>query len=300
MEVIMNVRQDSLKAWILAARPKTLSCAAVPVIIGSALAFCDCGAEKFRVVPAILCLLFAFVMQIDANFVNDYFDFVKGNDDETRLGPKRACAQGWVKTGSMKVALALTTVLACLVGLPLVCYGGWTMVLVGAFCVLFCFLYTMVLSYHGLGDILVLAFFGIVPVTMTYYLQAGTVTLEAFVASLACGIVIDTLLIVNNYRDIDNDRRAGKKTLAVFLGAKLSRRMYFYCGFVACIIGAVFYFYGHRLAFELPIIYIILHVNTYNEMVRINKGAGLNVVLGKTARNIFVYGLLVGLGLLLS
>lgn len=300
MEVIMKVRQDSLKAWFLAARPQTLSGAAVPVMIGLSLSLADGGIGNFSILPALLCLLFAFIMQIDANFVNDYFDFVRGNDDGTRLGPKRACAQGWVRLRSMKMAIAFSTVIACVVGLPLVFYGGWMMIVVGGACVLFCFLYTTVLCYRGLGDLLVLVFFGIVPVTMTYYLQSGTVTLESLLASVACGVVIDTLLIVNNYRDIDNDRRAGKNTLVVKLGANRSLRMYFYCGYVACLIGGIFYFSGHHLAFELPVIYIIFHMQTYNEMVRIKKGAALNRILGKTARNIFVYGLLVSAGLLIS
>lgn len=300
MEVFINVRQNSARAWYLAARPKTLSGAAVPVMIGAALAWADIGVEDFRVLPAVLCFLFAFIMQIDANFVNDYFDCVRGNDDETRLGPKRSCAQKWVTMRAMRIAIAFTTILACAVGLPLVLYGGLTMILVGVICVLFCFLYTTVLSYHGMGDALVLVFFGIVPVTMTYFLQTETVSLEALLASIACGVVIDTLLLVNNYRDIDNDRRKGKNTLVVRLGAQRSRRLYFYCGYVACMIGGIFYFNGHHLAFELPIIYILLHTQTYNEMIRINKGAALNRVLGKTARNMFVYGLLVSLGLILS
>lgn len=133
MEVFMNIRQDSFRAWFLAARPKTLSGAAVPVMIGAALAWADGGAGNFRVLPAVLCFLFAFIMQIDANFVNDYFDFVRGNDDGTRLGPKRACAQGWVRGRSMKIAIALTTLLGCAAGLPLVLYGGWEMMLVGFF-----------------------------------------------------------------------------------------------------------------------------------------------------------------------
>ena len=110
-------------------------------------------------------------MQIDANFVNDYFDFVRGNDDETRLGPRRACAQGWVTMRAMKSALVITTALACVAGLPLVLYGGMEMIFVGIVCVLFCFLYTTRLSYIGMGDILVIVFFGLVPVTMTYYLE---------------------------------------------------------------------------------------------------------------------------------
>ena len=206
-----NVRQDSLQAWLLAARPKTLSGAAVPVMIGVALAFVDAqeyGDDVFSWTAAALCLLFAFIMQIDANFVNDFFDYAKGNDDSaSRLGPLRACSQGWVKTDSMKQAIASTTVLACLVGLPLVYYGGLEMILVGLLCVVFCFLYTTHLSYVGLGDVLVLVFFGIVPVCCTYYIQLHTLTWQVFVASIACGLVIDGLLIVNNYRDRYNDER---------------------------------------------------------------------------------------------
>lgn len=298
-----EVRKNSLRAWMLAARPKTLAGAAVPVLIGAALAVND-SAWSPQWMPMMLCFLFAFIMQIDANFVNDYFDFVRGNDDETRLGPKRACAEGWISPRAMRYALVVTTVLGCFVGLPLVFYGGWTMVAVGALCVVFCFLYTTYLSYKGLGDLLVLVFFGLVPVCLTYYLSlpAGhqTVTLEALLASVACGLVIDLLLTINNYRDIDNDRNAGKITVAVRLGASRTRRLYYYLGFTACIIDCVFCFYGHDLAFFLTGIFLWLHVNTYQEMMRINKGRGLNKVLGLTARNMFVYGLCVAVGVLLS
>ena len=109
-----DIKVNSLKAWVLAARPKTLSGAAVPVMIGVALAMADTDFH-IRVIPAVLCFLFAFVMQIDANFVNDYFDFLKGTDDETRLGPKRACAQGWVTIGAMRWMLLATTALACVI-----------------------------------------------------------------------------------------------------------------------------------------------------------------------------------------
>nr|MCR4582735.1 prenyltransferase [Prevotella sp.] len=158
-----NIKTNSWQAWLLATRPKTLSGAAVPVMIGAALAYTDAqtyGDDVFSWWAALLCLLFAFIMQIDANLINDFFDFVNGTDDrETRLGPKRACAQGWVRLDSMKRAIALTTCLACLVGLPLVYWGGLEMILVGAICVVFCFLYTTYFSYQGLGDLLVLLFF---------------------------------------------------------------------------------------------------------------------------------------------
>lgn len=298
-----HVKTNSLKAWVLAARPKTLAGAAVPVMIGGALAMADAGG-RIAWLPCVLCFLFAFIMQIDANFVNDYFDYKQGNDDAgTRLGPPRACTMGWVTPEAMRRALVITTAIGCLTGLPLAWIGGWAMILVGALCVLFCFLYTVRLSYLGLGDLLVLVFFGIVPVCLTYYLcltgEARTVTWEVFAASLACGFVIDTLLLVNNCRDIDNDRRDGKTTLVVKVGAAAGRRLYLASGLTAVVLGAVFAFHGHPYACMLPaVIYTVLHFKAYRHMVKIGKGRELNKVLGETARNMFVYGLLVTAGLL--
>ena len=298
-----NVKQDSLRAWLLAARPKTLSGAAVPVMIGVALAYVDSQeyvADVFSWTAALLCLLFAFIMQVDANFINDFFDYASGNDDAaTRLGPLRACTQGWVKIDSMKRAIATTTVMACLVGLPLVYYGGWEMVIVGALCVVFCFLYTTHLSYLGLGDVLVLVFFGIVPVCCTYYVQLHTLTWQVFLASVACGLVIDGLLIVNNYRDRYNDERDHKITLVVRIGSEATEWLYLALGMMACLIGVVFWLNGHVLAFVLPFLYLLLHFYTWIKMRRINYGRRLNECLGETARNMFVYGLAVSIGLLL-
>lgn len=291
---------NSSKAWLLAARPKTLAGAAVPVMIGLSLAFRDAGSGVFGIIPALLCVLFAFIMQIDANFINDYFDYLNGNDDDTRLGPRRACAQGWIKAGAMKRAIAFTTLTACLVGLPLIVYGGVEMVIIGVLCVIFCFLYTTKLSYLGLGDVLVLVFFGIIPVCTTYYLQTNAVTVEVFLASVACGFVIDTLLLVNNYRDIDNDTRSGKKTLVVRVGAKTGRVFYLLSGSVAVLMGLVFVVEGRVCAFVLPFVYLGFHYAAYRKMVRINKGKALNGVLGDTARNMFIYGLLLSVGVLLN
>jgi 1,4-dihydroxy-2-naphthoate octaprenyltransferase len=297
-----TVKKNSPKAWLLAARPKTLTGAAVPVMIGLALAYKDSqnyAGEVFSWTAAILCMLFAFIMQIDANFVNDFFDYAKGTDNrETRLGPERACTQGWVSFSAMKHAIALTTVLACVVGLPLILYGGLEMLLVGLFCVVFCFLYTTHLSYMGLGDVLVLVFFGLVPVTVTYYVQLHTCSAEVIVASLACGIVIDALLLVNNFRDRDTDRAAGKNTLVVHIGANATLILYLCVGIVACLMGIVFWLNGHVMAFALPFVYLLLHILTYLKMKKIWKGRELNVCLGETARNIFVYGLTVTLGIL--
>ena len=146
-----DIKQNSLKAWILASRPKTLTGAMVPVLLGSAYAwktFCDNGGEisfdnpafVTSIIATILCFLFAMVMQMDANFVNDYFDCVRGNDNEGRLGPERACAMGWVSLPAMRWAMTITTAVACLIGLPLVLVGGWNMIFVGIACVVFCFL----------------------------------------------------------------------------------------------------------------------------------------------------------------
>ena len=278
----MDVKKDSFKAWFLAARPKTLTGAAVPVMIGLSLAWKDAqqyAGDVFNWWAAALCLLFAFIMQIDANFINDF-------------------TQGWVSIERMRHAIAATTVLACLVGLPLVWFGGLEMVLIGVLCVVFCFLYTTHLSYMGLGDVLVLVFFGLIPVSITYYIQLHTTTVEVLTASLACGIVIDGLLLVNNFRDRDTDKQAGKNTLVVHVGEKAAIMLYLMVGIVACLMGLVFGLNGRWWAFGLPFIYLVLHVLTYLKMKRIWKGRELNNCLGATARNIFIYGLLVSLGIL--
>ena len=295
------VKTNSVKAWLLATRPKTLSAAAVPVMIGTAFAWRNTS-EQFNWIPAILCLLFAWIMQIDSNLVNDYFDFKKGNDDETRLGPKRACSEGWITSDAMVWGILITTLLGCMTGIPLILYGGLEMVMVGIACVVFCFLYTTLFSYHGLGDILVLLFFGIIPVCCTYYvcmpLHQQIPTGEVIASSIACGLAIDALLIVNNYRDIDNDRSNGKITLAVRLGENKTRILYESIGYLAAGIMIILIFFDlYQINKVIPtyaiyIIYIILHRQSYQEMKRINKGAKLNQVLGLTARNILVFGIL--------
>lgn len=295
------VKTNSVKAWLLATRPKTLSAAAVPVMIGTAFAWRNTS-EQFNWIPAILCLLFAWIMQIDSNLVNDYFDFKKGNDDETRLGPKRACSEGWITSDAMVWGILITTLLGCMTGIPLILYGGLEMVMVGIACVVFCFLYTTLFSYHGLGDILVLLFFGIIPVCCTYYvcmpLHQQIPTGEVIASSIACGLAIDALLIVNNYRDIDNDRSNGKITLAVRLGESKTRRLYESIGYIAAGIMIILVFFDlYQIDKFIPtyaiyLIYIILHRQSYQEMKRINKGAKLNQVLGLTARNILVFGIL--------
>jgi 1,4-dihydroxy-2-naphthoate octaprenyltransferase len=299
-----SIRVNSPKAWVLAARPKTLAGAAVPVLIGGAMAFHAMDGQ-IAWLPLVLCFLFALMMQIDANFVNDYFDFKRGNDDAaTRLGPLRACSMGWVTPKAMRFALILSTALSCCVGLPLVLYGGWPMIIVGAFCVIFCYLYTLCLSYWGLGDLLVMVFFGLVPVCLTYYLCLPegfqTVTLPVILSSLGCGFAIDALLIVNNYRDMENDRRDGKITLVVRAGHRGGQLLYLLTGVTAALLAVIVVAWQSNyweLAFL--VIYPLLHVSTYRHLVAIDKGRELNKTLGETARNILVYGLTLSLAVLL-
>jgi 1,4-dihydroxy-2-naphthoate octaprenyltransferase len=199
----------------------------------------------------------------------------------------------------MKRAIALTTCIACIIGLPLVWFGGLEMIAIGIACVVFCILYTTHLSYIGMGDVLVLAFFGVIPVCVPYYIQLHTCTWQVFLASLACGAVVDALLIVNNYRDRDNDKRDGKMTLVVRIGAEAAEKLYLLLGVGAVLTGVVFWINGHVLAFVLPFLYLVLHVLTWNKMRTIHEGRQLNECLSETARNILVYGVLVSLGILL-
>jgi len=145
----------------------------------------------------------------------------------------------------------------------------------------------------------VLVFFGIVPVCITYYIQLHTMTWEVFLASIACGLVIDGLLMVNNYRDRENDERDGKRTLVVEIGEKSAERFYLCLGITAVLLGITFWMNGHVLAFVLPVLYLLLHTFTWLKMKRINHGKELNVCLEETARNMLVYGLCVSIGLLL-
>ena len=294
-----NVKTNSIKAWILAARPKTLAAAATPVLLGCALAYTN---GTFQWIPAILCFLFAFSMQIDANFINDYYDYLKGSDREDRLGPERACAQGWITLSAMKKGMIFITLLSCFWGLLLLRYCGLEMIPVGLLCVLFAFLYTAgpyPLAYHGWGDVLVIVFFGFVPVGCTYYTMAHDWTWNVTIACAACGLVSDLLLMLNNYRDREQDKISGKRTLIVRFGEKAGRYAYLALGILAVGLCSFYAFNGYRMASLLPLLFLILHFTTWREMVRIHQGKALNIVLGKTARNIVVFGILLSLGLIL-
>ena len=304
VNTLESIRPNSLRAWFLAARPKTLTAAAVPVMIGAAYAWHLTGGIGYGFVPMALCLLFAFVMQIDANFVNDYYDCVRGRDDNTmRLGPKRACQQGWITLSAMRRAIAFTSLLACLTGLPLICYGGWELVGIGALCLLFCFLYTTSLAGKGLGDLLVLVFFGIIPCCFTAYvtLPAPLQRMDTlpWLLALACGLVVDTLLLVNNYRDIDNDKATGKNTLVVMLGRKVTEVLYLLIVPAALII-VVAGVPARLIGIILSLPTLLLHLFTWRMMCRIKRGTALNKVLGMTARNILIFGIMTTLLIIIA
>ena len=294
-----SVQTNSIKAWILAARPKTLAAAATPVLLGCSLAYSD---GNFQIIPAILCFLFAFTMQIDANFINDYFDFLKGSDREDRLGPERACAQGWITLKAMKRGIVFTTFLSFIWGLMILYFSGLEMIPVGLLCILFAFLYTAgpyPLAYHGWGDVLVIVFFGFVPVGCTYYTMAHHWTWSVTITCIVCGLVTDLLLMLNNYRDREQDRLSGKKTLVVRFGAQVGRSMYLWLGITASLLCLLFHYFHEPWAAFFPLLFLLPHLKTWQHMVRINQGKELNIVLGETARNITLFGLLLGLGLIL-
>ena len=182
------MKTNSLRAWFVAVRPYSFGAASIPVAVASALAYTD---GSFHWLPALLCWLFALSMQCTANLVNDLWDFLKGADRPDRLGPDRAFAKGYITLPAMKAGIAAFTLLSCAIGSGLLWYGGWWMIPVGLACVVFAFFYTAgpyPLAYHGLGDVAVVLFFGVVPVGFTYYLLTGTWTWETTTAALACGL----------------------------------------------------------------------------------------------------------------
>lgn len=221
---------SEIKHWILAARPRTLPAAAAPVIAASAWA---AHAESFLWLPALLCLLFAFAVQILANFANDYYDFIKGADTAERMGPARAVASGWIAPESMKRALYLNAAVAFGLGLGLLAFGEWWFLLVGVLCLLCAVAYTggpFPLAYLGLGDLFVMLFFGWVATALTFYVQVGgfrvplngdDALLEQsmiWMTGTAVGGLAVLLLAINNYRDAETDRAADKRTLVVRFG----------------------------------------------------------------------------------
>ncbi len=303
-----NIRTNGLKAWVLASRPKTLTAALIPVITGGAIGM---RVEGWHWQAWVVCILFASLMQIASNLINDFFDYKKGADGSDRLGPERATASGWITPKAMKIGIVVVVVLACLVGslilLPRLdimpqsaAEGRIWMVLVGAVCVLFAFLYTTILSYLGFGDILVLLFFGLVPSVGTVFVMTGVVNAESVINGFICGVLIDTLLILNNYRDRDSDRQSGKLTLIARFGETFGERFYCACGLIAWALTLIYIRSIGVWPSIITIPYLFLHLSTWRRMCRIRQGKELNIILGLTSRNMMFFGILLTIGILLS
>lgn len=222
------------RIWAAAARPRTLPAAVAPVLVGTALAW---RAGGFDALAASICLVFALLMQIGANFANDYFDFKHGVDTAERVGPRRAVAAGLVSPGAMHRAMWLTFGFAFVLGLSLVTWGGWWLVTIGVLSIVSGIAYTggpWPLGHYGFGDLFVFIFFGLVAVCATYYVQTGSVSGETLLVAVAMGLLIVNILVVNNYRDVESDRRAGKRTLVVRCGRTFSRGQFVFGHLVAC------------------------------------------------------------------
>ncbi len=297
-----EIANTTFKKWVYAARPKTLLASVSPLLLSAAAGLWysyKMGGMELHWGAFVLCVLFAGLMQIDSNLINDYVDYIKGTDDDDRLGPPRACAMGWITPEAMRVGIIVVTVLACAVGLPLAFIGGWTMVAIGCLCVLFAFLYSTWCSYHALGDVLVLVFFGLVPVFTTYYLLTFHLSWEVMAVALGSGITTDTLLITNNYRDMDTDAKAGKRTLVTIKGREWTRKLYLWSGIIA-VYCAYPLFDDSRVSrpvwIALSVLRIYQHQKFYKEFISLPI-TGLNKHLMHCSLSILSYALIYSIGL---
>lgn len=281
------------KAWLMALRPQTLPAGSVPVLVGTAAAW---GDGHFRPLVFLAALMASLLIQIGTNFANDLFDFKKGADTEERLGPTRVTQAGLLTPEDVARGTVITFGLAFLIGLYLVYVGGWPILLIGLASITAGILYTggpWPLGYNGLGDVFVFIFFGLVAVMGTYYLHTDQVTMHAFWASLPVGFLATALLVVNNLRDIETDRKAGKRTLAVRLGAPATRVEYFVCVIVPFLVPFVLWRSGFASAFFwLPWLSLPMAVALLRSVFAKIQGRALNLVLKRTGMLQLLYGLL--------
>ncbi|MBW2715527.1 MAG: 1,4-dihydroxy-2-naphthoate polyprenyltransferase [Deltaproteobacteria bacterium] len=286
-------------AWLLAARLRTLPVAAAPVAVGAALAVAD---GQGRVLPAFAALLGAFLIQIGANFANDVFDFERGADTDDRIGPPRAAQLGWLTPRQMKIGTAVAFGSAALVGIYLVGIGGWPIALIGLLSIAAGLAYTggpFAFGYHGLGDIAVFAFFGIIAVCGTYYVQALSLPPIVLAGSLPIGAFATAVLVVNNLRDVDTDRSAGKRTLAVRFGRRMAR--FEYAGllvFAYAMLPVIGRAGGSGAAIALPLLTLPLAVLLIRTVWMSSDGPTLNAALARTAALEVVFAILLAIGLL--
>lgn len=292
-------RPSRVRIWISAARPRTLPAAVAPVMVGSALAAHD---HRFDADAAGLCLAFSLLVQIGTNFANDYYDFAHGADTAARVGPTRAVASGLVAPQTMRRAMAAVFAGAIVVGLGLIHWGGPWMVAVGAASILSGLAYTggpWPLGYHGLGDLFVFLFFGLVAVGFTYFVQAGRITATAVLAGSAVGLLGANILLVNNYRDLETDRTANKRTLVVRFGRRFARIQFAASLGIALAIPVLLAADGFGPWCLLPLLTAPL---AWSHVRRLKAGttpAEYVSLLGATGRYIAVYSVLLAAGFLI-
>ncbi len=288
------------KAWLEAMRLRTL-----PVSVAGVVAGAGCAAyyHSFKALPFLICLLFAVMAQIVSNFANEYFDFKKGLDRKGREGFRRGVTEGDISPSAMLRATVILLILACAIGCTLIIWGGWWLIAVGIAVAVFAMAYSAgpwPLSHHGLGEIAVIIFFGIVPVMLTAYVQTGSWNMwqVALPVSVAIGLMGANVLIVNNYRDADDDKAVGKKTTAVIFGRKVMGTIYFINGILAVILVVIATISRMSLIWQAgALLYANLHYMLWVKLTHL-KGAALNPVLGQTA--ILMFGFSLWLTLILS
>jgi 1,4-dihydroxy-2-naphthoate octaprenyltransferase len=292
-------KPSRFQIWQLAARPRTLPAAVAPVIMGSAVAYHD---ETFLLLPALAALLGALLLQVGANLANDVFDFHRGADTQARLGPLRVTQAGLLTPAEVLRGMWLVFGLAALLGIYLAWVGGWPVIIIGLASILAAIAYTggpLPFGYYGLGDFFSFLFFGPVAVVGTYYVQAKTTTWLAWLVSLAIGLLVMAILVVNNLRDIETDRAAGKHTLAVRLGVQGTRLEYVLClaaAFSVPTLVAAFGFtsWGSLLAWlALPL------AGRLARQIYRATGKALNPSLAGTGQLALLFAALCGLGIVL-
>lgn len=280
-----------MKKWIEAMRLRTLPVSLAGVICGTACALLQ---GSFNAVVALLCVLFAGLAQIASNFGNEYYDYKNGIDKKGREGFRRGVTEGEISPLAMKRATYATLMLAAIIGCTMLYFGPWWLIFVGAAVTLFALAYSAgpyPLSHHGLGDAAVIMFFGIVPVTFTCYLQTGTFDLHTLLTSFAVGLLAANVLIVNNYRDMEDDKAVNKNTTVVIFGHKVMAWCYMLAGMVAMV--AMFPVWMELRLWSLPIvfIYLVLHLKNCQHLKEA-RGAALNPLLGKTAVTLLIFSLM--------
>lgn len=289
-----------IRHWVEAMRLRTLPVSVAGVIAGTG---CAVLLGSFRVAPALLCLLFAMLAQVASNFGNEYYDFKNGIDSKGRAGFRRGVTEGDISPVAMKRATYCTLLVAAAVGCAMLFYGPWWLVIVGIVIMLFALAYSAgpyPLSHHGLGDIAVVLFFGVVPVVFTCYLQVGSWNClhVALPVSVSVGLLAANVLVVNNYRDMEDDAAVGKRTTVVIFGRRVMAVAYLLSGVVAM---ALMYNVWRMLpvcSLIAPAMYLVLHFVTWRLLVRA-KGAALNPLLGRTAVNLLLFALFILLTALL-